>query len=171
MVINNWIQYIIYFLFIVLLQGLVVNNLQIGVYAYPMIYILAILVLPFEFGIIATLGIAIVLGVFMDALSDTFGLHTSATVFIAYSRPMILKVLKPRDGYELALMPTIHDMGILWFSAYFSIAIVVHHIWFFILEIFRFDLIGLIALKIIVSSFLSFCILFGLQYLLYKPSK
>lgn len=171
MVINNWIQYSVYFLFIVLLQGLVINNLQIGVYAYPMIYILAILVLPFECSMLTTLGIGLVLGVFVDALSDTFGLHTSSSVFMVYARPLILKLLKPRDGYESALIPTIHDMGILWFSAYFSIAIIIHHIWFFVLEIFRFDLIGLILLKIVVSTFLSFIILFGLQYLLYKPSK
>lgn len=169
--INNWMQYSVYFLFIVLLQGLVINNLQVGVYAYPMVYILAILILPFDFSILSTLGIAIVLGVFMDALSDTFGLHTSAAVFMAYTRPMILKLLKPRDGYESVLMPTVHDMGALWFSAYFSIAIAIHHIWFFVLEILRIDLIGLILLKILISSILSFIILFGLQYLLYKPSK
>ncbi len=168
---SNWIQYGIYFLFIVLLQGMVVSQLQINVFAYPMVYVLAIMVLPFEFNVIFSLGIALLLGISVDILCDTFGLHTSASLFVAYIRPLILKVLKPRDGYDPNLLPTIHDMGISWFSAYAFITIFIHHLWFFILEIFRFDLIGLIIIKVIVSTIFSALILFGLQYLLYKPSR
>jgi len=168
---SNWVQYGIYFLFIVLLQGLVVSQLQLSVYVYPMVYILALLILPFEFNVILALALALLLGVCVDILSDTFGLHTSASLFIAYIRPLVLKLLKPRDGYDFSLLPTIHDMGIYWFSAYSFIIIFIHHLWFFILEIFRLDLIGLIILKIFISAILSFLMLFGLQYLFYKSGK
>ena len=157
---NRWILYGVYFILIVLLQGLVVNHLGIGVYAYPMIYILLLIILPFEVNFILSLGIAI-----------AFGLHTSASLWLAFMRPTILKTLKPRDGYEVALMPTTHDMGITWYTAYAGIMIVIHHIWFFTLEVFRFDLLGLILLKIIVSAILSLLIILGLQVLLFKSSK
>lgn len=168
---NRWILYGVYFILIVLLQGLVVNHLGIGVYAYPMIYILLLIILPFEVNFILSLGIAIALGISVDMLSDTFGLHTSASLWLAFMRPTILKTLKPRDGYEVALMPTTHDMGITWYTAYAGIMIVIHHIWFFTLEVFRFDLLGLILLKIIVSAILSLLIILGLQVLLFKSSK
>ena len=62
-------------------------------------------------------------------------------------------------------------MGFAWYTIYALIIILVHHIWFFIFEVFRFDLIGLILLKIVVSAILSLSILMGLQFLLYKSSK
>lgn len=168
---NKWIQYSIYFLFIVLLQGLVINHLGLGNYAYPMIYLLPLLILPFEINFFITMGIALVLGVSVDMLSDTFGLHTSASVLMAYLRPTILKLIKPRDGYEANLLPTIHDMGLTWYAAYTAIFVLIHHTWFFTFEVFRLDLTGLILLKILVSTFLSFIFLLGLQFLLYKSSK
>jgi hypothetical protein len=168
---SSWIQYGIYFLGIVLLQGLVINHIGIGPYAYPMIYTMLLIVLPFEINIILLLGIALLLGVSVDMLSDTFGLHTSSSIFIAYVRPALLNALKPRDGYDDNQMPIVHDMGFAWYAAYAGIFIVLHHTWFFVLEIFRFDMVGLILLKIIVSSLLSFVILMGLQFLLYKSSR
>ena len=168
---SYWVQYGIYFVFIVLLQGLVINELQLSVYAYPMVYILVLFALPFEYNVLISFLLALLLGVCVDVLSDTFGLHTSASLFIAYMRPLVLQILKPRDGYDLSVLPTVHDMGVAWFSAYIFIMLFVHHLWFFVLEILRFDLIGLIALKTLVSTILSFLIVFGLQYLLYKPSK
>ncbi|MFK8043969.1 MAG: hypothetical protein AB8B72_00640 [Crocinitomicaceae bacterium] len=166
-----WIQYSIYFLFIVLLQSLVVSHLGISIYAYPMVYILVILVLPFDFNILLTLAIAIILGISVDILSDTFGLHTSAAIFVAYFRPAVLKLLTPRDGYDTTLIPTIQDMGIAWFSAYYILIILLHHIWFFTIEIFRLDLSGLIVLKVIVSALFSILFMTTLQFLLYKSSK
>ena len=168
---NQWIQYGIYFVLVVLLQGLVVNHIGISTYSYPMIYILPLLVLPFEINFFISLGLAFVLGISVDMLSDTFGLHTSASLWVAYIRPFVLNTLKPRDGYETALQPTVHDMGFTWYFAYTVIIIVIHHTWFFVLEVFRFDLLGLILLKILFSTILSLAIITGLQFLLYKPSK
>jgi len=136
-----------------------------------MVYILVILVLPFDFNILLTIAIALILGISVDTLSDTFGLHTSAAIFVAYFRPAVLKLLTPRDGYDSSVIPTIQDMGFTWFSAYSGLLILLHHIWFFTIEIFRLDLSGLIVLKVFVSFLFSFIFMIGLQFLLYKPSK
>jgi len=168
---NRWVQYSIYFIAFVLIQTLIVNHIQVSIYAYPMVYILAIIMLPIDLNILLTMAIALVLGIVTDALSDTFGLHTSSAVLLAYLRPFILKIFRPRDGYINGILPSIHDMGLTWFLAYAGLCVLTHHIWFFSLEIFRLDLFDLILLKVLVSSLFSFILIFLFQYLFYKPSK
>lgn len=168
---KHWVQFAIYFVFIVLIQGLVINNIQIGVYVYPMVYIMLILMLPFDTNIFLTFLIAVLLGIGVDALSDNFGLHTSSAILIGYLRPFILQAIRPRDGYEIGLMPSVHDMGYRWFGIYLSVSVFIHHLWFFTIEVYRLDLIQLILFKTILSSIVSFSIIFLFQYLFYKPSK
>ncbi len=168
---NKWFQYSIFFIVIILFQGLVINYIRLGVYAYPMVYITALLMLPFQSKLYFTIIIALILGIGVDALSNTFGLHTSSSLLIVYLRPFILNFIKQRDGYENDLLPSIHDMGRTWFYTYALMIIVIHHLWFFSLEVFRLDLIYLILAKTIVSSVISFGIILILQYIFYKPSR
>ena len=168
---NSWVQFTVYFIFIILIQGLVINNIQIGVYFYPMVYIMIILMLPFEINIFIMLLVSILLGIGVDTLSDTYGLHTSSAIMIGYFRPYILKIIRPRDGYETGVMPSVHDMGYTWFLTYSLLMVFIHHLWFFTFEVFRLDLIQLIIFKTILSTIASFTIIFIFQYVFYKPSK
>ena len=168
---NRWIKYTFYFLFIILLQGLMMNQIQISELLYPMIYIMAILMLPLETSLFFTIIVSLVLGVLVDSISDTFGLHTSSSLLVAYTRPYFLKFIRPRDGYDNTLLPSIHDMGKSWFLTYIVIMLMVHHLWFFTFEIFKFNMIGTILLKTILSTLLSTTFIVILQYIFYKPSK
>ena len=168
---NQWVKYSIYFVFIILIQGLVMNQLQISELVYPMVYIMALLVLPFETTLLVSILISLFLGVCVDMISDTFGLHTSASLTIGYLRPYILNIIKPRDGYDSSQVPSIHDMGKKWFLIYALIMLTIHHLWFFIFEILRFDLTDIILLKTLFSVIASFILIVLLQYLLYKPTK
>lgn len=169
--IKTYLKYFLYFVFIVMLQGLVINNFQISELLYPMVYIIAIIMLPVEISIYILLVLALVLGVSVDALSDTFGLHTSSCLTIAYTRPMVLNLIKPRDGYDSNLMLSIHDMGKAWFLTYSFLIIIIHHLWFFTFEMLKFELIGTIILKTLISAVFSLMLIVLLQYLLFKPSK
>lgn len=168
---NQWVKYGIYFVFIILIQGLVMNQLQASELIYPMVYVMVLLVLPFETSLLISILISLILGVCVDTLSDTFGLHTSASLTIGYLRPYLLSVIKPRDGYDNKLIPTIHDMGKTWFLMYAFILLSIHHLWFFGFEILRFDLTDLILFKTILSVISSLVLIVLLQYLLYKPTK
>lgn len=164
-------KYILIFVLIVLVQGLVVNNIQINEYLMPMIYPLMILMLPFRQNTLVSMGVALVLGLSVDAFSDTFGLHASAAVLIGYLRPSLMKYIQPKEGYDNALLPTVHDMGIVWFGIYASLLLFIHHLWFFSIEIFRFDQILLILGKTFFSFLFSFILILLFQYIFYKPSK
>jgi len=168
---NPWVKYSVYFVFMILLQGLVFNQIQFSGLVYPMVYSIAIIMLPVETSLILSIAIALLLGVSIDMFSDTFGLHTSSTLLLAYIRPSILKVLRPRDGYDNVLLLSIHDMGKTWFLAFSGILIGIHNLWFFTFELLRFDLIFTIILKTLLSTLVTLFIVVLLQYLLYKPTK
>ena len=168
---NTWVKYGIYFILIVLIQGLVVNNIQINEYINPMIYPVMIMMLPFELNILLTMAVAFVLGLSVDAFSDTFGLNASAALLIGYLRPTVLNIIKPRDGYDIVLLPSIHDMGRLWFLTYASVLLFIHHLWFFMIEFLRFDQILHILLKTLASMAVSLVLLILFQYIFYAPSK
>lgn len=168
---NKWIKYILIFVLIVLVQGLVVNNIQLNEYLMPMIYPLMILMLPFNQNALVSMTVALLLGLSADAFSDTFGLHASAAVLIGYLRPSLMKYIQPKEGYDNSLLPTIHDMGFIWFGIYASLLLFIHHFWFFSIEIFRLDQILLILGKTLFSFIFSFLLIVLFQYIFYKPSK
>lgn len=168
---NTWVKYGSYFILIVLIQGLVVNNIEINSYFNPMIYPVMIMMLPFELNILITMLVAFLLGISVDAFSNTFGLNASAALVIGYLRPTVLNIIKPRDGYDSTLLPSIHDMGRLWFLTYAAVLLFIHHIWFFTIEVLRFDQIPQILLKTISSLVFSLFLVILFQYIFYKPSK
>ncbi|MDA7803922.1 hypothetical protein N8987_05040 [Crocinitomix sp.] len=168
---NTWIKYGVYFILIVLIQGLVVDNIQINEYLNPMIYPIMIMMLPFELNVLLTMLVSLLLGLSVDAFSNTFGLNASAALVIGYLRPTVLNVIKPRDGYDEVLLPSIHDMGKLWFLSYAGFLLFIHHLWFFTIEILRFDQILHIFAKTILSVIFSLILIILFQYIFYKPSK
>lgn len=166
---NAWLKYGLNFILIVLIQGLVVNNIKIDEFLNPMVYPMLILMLPFELSLFATLIISFLLGISVDGFSNTFGLHASSAMLIGYLRPTVLKYIKPRDGYDITLLPSIHDMGIPWFLGYSSLFLFIHHVWFFTFEILRFDL--LIFAKTFFSLIFSLLLIILFQFIFYKASK
>ncbi|MFT4602061.1 MAG: hypothetical protein ACI857_002247 [Arenicella sp.] len=168
---DKWVKYGLIFLLIVLIQGLVVNNIQLNEYFNPMVYPIMIMMLPFELNAIVTMGVALLLGISVDAFSNTFGLHASSALFIGYLRPTIMKYIQPKEGYDSSLLPSIQDMGTAWFLTYVSVIIFAHHLWFFTFEILRFDLFLLILGKTFLSFFFSISLIILFQYIFYKPSK
>ena len=168
---NSWIKYLLIFILIVLLQGLFVNNIQINEYLMPMIYPIMILLLPFNQNALVSMGVALLLGISVDAFSDTFGLHASSAILIGYIRPTLIKYIQPKEGYDNALLPTVHDMGLVWFGIYASLLLFIHHLWFFSWEILRFDQIFLILGKTLFSFLFSLILIVLFQYIFYKPSK
>ena len=168
---NLWVKYGLNLILIVLIQGLVVNSLGLSEYLNPMIYPVMILLLPFQMNVLVSMIFALILGVSGDAFSNTFGLHTSALLLLAYIRPVILKYARPREGYDNSLIPSIHDMSFRWFIGYSSVLLFVHHLWFFSFEILRFDLFVLILGKTFFSLLLSVFLIALFEYIFYKPSK
>ncbi|MFH2095990.1 MAG: rod shape-determining protein MreD [Bacteroidota bacterium] len=146
------VRYIILFIVLVLIQVLVLNNVKFSGYINPYLYVLFILLLPFEIPNWMLLVAGLLLGFVNDAFTNTPGMHTMATVFMSYMRPYILGMFSPRDGYEAGTLPRIHFYGFAWFFKYTGILILAHHFVLFFIEAFRFTDFFQTLFRIILSA-------------------
>lgn len=140
---NPLFKYIIRFILVFLAQVLIFNNIQFSGYVNPYFYIWFILVLPFDTPGWIVLLIAFFMGLGIDLFPQgisgghpSFGLHTSASVLIAFLRPNVWKWISPRDNYDPNTNPDPHDYGWIWFIGYLMIMVGVHHLVLFFLEDF-----------------------------------
>lgn len=159
------------FVFFVVAQTLVFNQFEIGFGIHPMIYPLFIVLLPFEVRTIPLMFLAFAMGICIDAFSNTYGLHTSSLVLMAYIRPIVFKAFSPRDGYDPLKEGNFFEMGHRWFFLAFGSLLLIHHFWFFTIEIFKFNEFFYTLKKLILSAPISylFCLLF--QYIFLKRAK
>ena len=164
---NIILRNIIRFIGLVLLQVLVFNNIEVFSFITPFIYILFIILLPFETPRWIILISGFLLGLSIDVFSNSGGIHTAATVLIAYLSPWAQNVVSSKQDYEPGVQPGIRNLGFKWFFFYSLILTSVHHICLFYLEIFRFtDFFGTLKhalynvvftmLFIIISQYLFF---------------
>jgi hypothetical protein len=159
------------FLLFLLVQTLLLNQIEFGIGIHVMIYPLFILLLPIDINQLLLMLIAFVFGISVDAISNTYGLHASSAVFIAYLRPVLLKLFEPRDGYDTNVELNFFNMGVKWTLYVLSVLLLVHHLWFFTLEIFKFNELEYILLKTIVNLPISFAICFLIQIIFIKKQK
>lgn len=168
---NDLLKHSIRFFALFIIQAYILNQLEIGFGIQLMVYPLFIMLLPFDLGLIYLMLLAFGMGIMIDAVSNTYGLHTSSLVFFAYLRPFIMKLFSPRDGYEKVREGNIFEMGSRWFIYVFGGLLAIHHFWFFLLEVFRLDEVLFILRKTILSVPLSYLLCYLLQALFISKPK
>jgi rod shape-determining protein MreD len=156
------------FVVVVLFQVLVMDNVMINGYMIPYIYILFILLLPFETPRWIQLLSGFALGLAMDLFTGTMGLHTAATVLIAFARPYLLNLLAPRDGFEPETFPRIYYYGFTWFLKYTLLIVLLHHMALFYLEVFQLKDFFSTLLRVIMSTILSTSTIVLSQYFVFR---
>jgi hypothetical protein len=159
------------FIVLVIIQALVLNQLEIGFSIQFMVTPIFLMLLPFETSTILMMVLGFVMGIMIDSISNTYGLHASSLVFLAFIRPFLFKRFEPREGYDVLKTPSIYDMGTGWFISVFGLFLFLHHLWFFTFEIFKFDETIFILRKSLVSLPFSFLIALLLQALFVSTSK
>lgn len=159
------------FALLVLFQVLILNNLNLGIYLTPFVYVLFLILLPFDTADWAVLLLGFFLGLTLDMFTDTLGLHATACVFMAYLRKNTLRFISPREGYEGGKKPNFRDMGISWFLIYSGILVFAHHFILFFAESFRFSDFFFTLFKIIASSAFTLSLIFLMQLLFVPPKE
>jgi cell shape-determining protein MreD len=170
-VLNEIIRNIIRFIVLVAVQILIIKNIELGRFINPFLYVLFIIVLPFETPKWLLLLSGFLIGITIDMFYDTAGMHAAACVFMAYIRPSVLKLFSPRDGYEFGTQPTIQYLGVPWFLSYSAILIVAHHLVLFYVEIFRLSEFFSTLFRVIMSSIFTLLLVVISQYLFYSKKE
>lgn len=165
---NTIFKYTGIFILLFAIQVLLMNNIQFSGFVNPYIYILFILLLPFETPSWLLLIIAFFTGLLVDLTMGTPGLHASATVFAGFLRPYVLKLVAPREGYESGDKPGINTNGFRWFLLYVLVIVFFHHLVLFYIEVFRFDYFFRTMLRALLSTGFSIVFIIIIQLLVIR---
>ncbi len=159
MINNSFLINSIRFIFLVLVQVLVFNQLNFFGYINPMVYILFLYWFPIKENRTVFILISFFLGLCVDIFSDSLALNAAATVTIAYLRPFLMRFVFGIN-YEFQSFKLNNSTKAQQIT-FLALLIVIHHFTFYLLEIFSLGNILLILQKTLVVglSSLLLCLL------------
>ncbi len=155
------LEYLIYFVLLVLLQVLILNNIQIGGLVNPYLYILFILILPIQINPYILMLLGFVLGFSINIFTNTWGINAAATTLVAYLRPYLLKLFCSQEDLDKTI-PNLRNLG-RHFIPYILSAVFIHNLTLFALEAFSFQYIGMVLAKTIINTLITSLLILAIQ--------
>lgn len=169
---NIVVDHLARFLALILVQVLVLDHLDVANgYMVPQLYVLFLLMLPVAMPAWGQLFAGFGTGLVMDLFSGTPGLHTSACLVLCQARVPLLRMLAPRGGYEFGRRPSLHDMGAAWFFAHAGVLVLLHHLWLFIAEAWRIDVLPQTLFRAVLSAAFTLALCLLSQYLAVRRAR
>lgn len=168
---RNTLRHLLASIAFILLYVLLVRYISLGDYAWCMVYLAVILLLPLEVSVIPLMLIGFTSGLIADIFGSTPGIHAAATVLIAFSRNFWIGLITPQGGYEQGSSLIIQNLGFIWYLTYGFPLIFIHHLLLFALEAGNLSLIGSVLLSTVLSSFFTLGSIILIQYLFYKGGR
>lgn len=166
---NVVITNIFRFIFLILLQVLLLNNINFAGYINPYLYVLFIILFPFNGNQTLFLLLSFLLGLGVDVFEDSGGINAAACLAVAYIRPLIL-----RFSFGVS-----YDYQTIKFSStpagsrlsYVAIIVFIHHFILFLLEFFNFEHLLLLFKKTFFSGLFTIILVFLSLALFKRRSK
>ncbi len=152
---NVSVRNILRFITLTLIQVLVLNNMNLGGFLNPTIYILFILLLPAKINRSLLLILAFLAGLTVDYFGNTLGLHASACVAIAFMRPGIINLFFRNYEFSSGEEPGPSSIGYRGFLKYSISLTFIHQVILFYLEVFSLNNFLFIFSKVLLSTSLS----------------
>ncbi|MEO0338918.1 MAG: hypothetical protein AAF242_06865, partial [Bacteroidota bacterium] len=118
-----------------------------GEYLRGFIYPLFLLLLPFRTSVEILMLVGFAMGIAVDTMYGTFGVHASASVGLMAFRGTILNQIQPKGKYNLNKGLTPANYPLNWFLSYLGISYALFTLWLSILEVFQIWRVGTILLR------------------------
>jgi len=156
------------FILLLAAQVIIFNNFNFLGYINPFPYILFIILYPVNGNKYGLLAASFFLGLTMDLFCNSGGVHAAACLMLAYFRPSLFK-FSFGLSYEYQTV-RLNDVLTPERFSFILLAVIIHHISLFVLEVFTFEFLWNIILRTIVSTLFTIIICILIIYLI-KPSK
>ena len=157
-------QQIGWFLGLALFQVLVLNQMHIGGYATPFLYIYFILKFNTRIGRNALMLWAFALGLLIDMFGNTPGMNAATATFLAFSRSSILRLVTLRDMDE-GFRPGFRSMGVSSFLRYIFLSCCLFCTTLFLIDTFSFYDFTILLLKVLSSIISTMLCIFCVEML------
>ncbi len=156
---NKTLYFIFLFISLVLLQGLILNNVLLFGHLNPYLYISFIFVFPLSQKRIPVLTLGFLLGLCVDFFANSGGIHACATLFITFIRLFFIKAIFKKTPSEYLLF----DLKLETFDKvfnYVAILTIIHHFILFYLINFSFNNFYNILIDTLLTSIFTLVLFF-----------
>ena len=157
--INNILRGFFYFVVLVLIQVLVLNNIHFLRVATPFLYLYFILKMPVGTSRTNVVFFSFLIGLVIDIFSNTPGMHAAACTFAGFIREPLIRLFMGKDLPE-GIYPSYKTFGYGGFFRYTLLFVVIHHVTLFLIESLSFFDPLFLALRIgasVVTTILLIC--------------
>lgn len=165
---NNNLLNIFRFIIFVAIQVFIFNNINLFGYLNPYPYVLFILLFPVNGSKYGLLISSFLIGLTLDTFLNSGGVHTTASLLLAYVRPYFFKfsfgLSYEYQTIKIADKITSERISFILISVFF------HHLVLFILEFYRLSLIINIVSKTFATALFTAIISVLILYLI-KPNR
>lgn len=159
---------------LILIQTLILREVQLGSswlrFAEILIYPLILMLLPMRWPPAVNLLIAFSTGLIIDMFYDTPGVHSGASTFAMFIRPLVLRIIAPRAGYDVKQSPTRATFGTGWFLSYVALFMLMHVFLVALMTVFTVFHWEELLLRTVLTWFLSVVIIL-LADLIFNPKQ
>ena len=156
------------FLLLLAAQVIIFDNINFFGYINPYPYLLFIILYPVNGNRYGLLISSFFLGLMVDLFSNSGGVHAAACLVLAYLRPYIFK-FSFGLSYEYQTV-RLNDVLTTERFSFIVLAVAIHHLTLFLLEVFKLNFIGDIIVRTLFSAV--FTIIFTIIIIyLFKPAR
>jgi len=156
------------FILLLAAQILLFNNINFLGFINPYPYILFIILFPVNVNKFGLLAASFLIGLLMDMFLNSGGVHATSCLILAFFRPAIFK-FSFGLSYEYQTV-RLNDVVTPERFSFLFLAVVLHHITLFILEIFTLNFFFNIIVRTLLSTLFTLIISLLIIYLI-KPNK
>ena len=159
------------FVLLLLIQLLVLNHVYLGGYMMPMLYLLAILMLPTDMKRIPLLLIAFGTGLIIDIMNNMLGFHALCCTVVAMMRILFADRILTRGEPVTVSTPSIYSVSPQYFVSYLLILTASFYLVFFTIELFGFRHFGSVLAATLLSTLASALLAVLYQFIFLKKSE
>jgi rod shape-determining protein MreD len=156
------------FILLLTVQIIIFNNINFLGYISPYPYLLFIILYPVNGNKYGLLLASFLLGIILDVFSNSGGIHTAASIVLAYYRPYLFK-FSFGISYEYQTIK-LNDVLTPERFSFILLSVLIHHIILFVLETFQISFFWDILLRTLLSSAFTILICIIIIYLI-KPNR
>ena len=168
---NLVIRNILRFVFLLLLQILVLDNVYLGSYVSPYLFVLFVLMLPGNMPKMVLLLLAFATGLCMDIFSTMLGFHAAACTLVAFCRILFADRILTRGEAASVSTPCFYTVPFQQFLFYLLLLLFIYNFAFFLLEFFDFRDLWRVLMSTVCSTVVTGLLAIVYQYIFLRKKQ
>ncbi|MBR4995619.1 MAG: rod shape-determining protein MreD [Alistipes sp.] len=149
---QRYLSYVGMFIGVVLLQIFLFDNISLGIYFHPLIYIAFIIMLPLDMRPIWVMLLAALMGLVMDMATGLCGLNVIATTAVGFARVFVISLTTGLNTGADDTIPALYRLPQKNLMTYMAVMILLHSVIYFVAESLSMSHLLHTLLRIVVSD-------------------